>query len=238
MHALIHDLQKKNLRASTRTHDPFFDNPKIWPTFIYRGEVPAHTFAKLPVRALINDPKKNWYRNQLQPMPHFLTTPKFDLLSYIYIINFLNLPVHALIHDLQKKTLRASTRTHDPFFDNPKIWPTFIYRGEVPPDTFAKLPVCALINDPKKLFQKKVYVTIPQWFETFPNMSDLRSGLNRAKCGLALNDPIDWFKLRLNQPKNGKAAKGLKMCHFLVSGLFSGTSIATTKTDAQSLRWI
>ena len=37
-------------------------------------------------------------------MPHFLTTPKFDLLSYIYIINFSNLPVHALIHDLQKKT--------------------------------------------------------------------------------------------------------------------------------------
>ena len=100
-----------------------------------------------------------------------------------------------------KKNLRASTRTHDPFFDNPKIWPTFIYRGEVPADTFAKLPVCALINDPKKLFQKKVYVTIPQWFQTFLNMSDLRSGRNRAKCGLLLNDPIDWFKLRLNQPK-------------------------------------
>ena len=74
----------------------------------------------------------------------------------------------------------------------------------MPPDTFAKLPVRALINDPKILFQKKVYVTIPQWFETFPNMSDLRSGLNRAKCGLALKDPIDWFKLRLNQPKMAK----------------------------------
>ena len=192
---------KKNLRASTRTHDPFSDNPKIWPTFIYRGEVPAHTFAKLPVHALINDPQKNWYRHQLQPMTHFFTNEKFDLLSYIYIINFLNLPVHALIHDLQRKNLRASTRTHDPFSDNPKIWPTFIYRGEVPAHTFAKLPVRTLINDPKKLFQKKVYVTIPQWFETFPNMSNLRSGQNRAKCGLVLNDPIDWFKLRLNQPK-------------------------------------
>ena len=293
LRALIHDLQKKTPRASTRTHDPFFDNSEIWPTFIYRGEVPADTFAKLPVRVLINDPKKNWYRHQLQPMLHFLTNHKFDLLSYFYIINFLNLPLRALIHDLQKKNLRASTRTHDPFFDNseiwptfiyrgevpadtfaklpvrvlisdPKkkliqtsttthapffdepqiwptfiflhhqffkssspcsnswptkknlqestrthdpffdnseIWPTFIYRGEVPADTFAKLPVCALINDPKKLFQKKVYVTIPQWFETFPNVSDIRSGRNRAKCGLVLNDPIDWFKLRLNQPK-------------------------------------
>ena len=150
VHALIHDLQKKNLRASTRTHDPFSDNPKIWPTFIYRGEVPADTFAKLPVHALINDPQKNWYRHQLQPMTHFFTNHKFDLLSYIYIINFLNLPVHALIHDLQKKNLRASTRTHDPFSDNPKIWPTFIYRGEVPAVTFAKLPVRALINDPQK----------------------------------------------------------------------------------------
>ena len=251
VHALIHDLQKKNLRASTRTQDPFFDNSAIWPTFIYRGEVPADTFAKLPVRALINDPKKlfqkkvyvtipqwfetfpnvsdlrsgrnrakcglvlndpiDWFKlrlnqpkktygHELGPMTHFFMNHKFDLLSYISIINFLNLPVHALIHDLQKKNLRASTRTQDPFSDNSEIWPTFIYRGEVPADTFAKLPVCALINDPKKLFQKKVYVTIPQWFETFPNMSDLRSGRNRAKCGLVLNDPIDWFKLRLNQP--------------------------------------
>ena len=87
------------------------------------------------------------------------------------------------------------------FLTTSEIWPTFIYRGEVPAHTFAKLPVRALINDPKKLFQKNVYVTIPQWFETFPNMSDLRSGRNRAKCGLVLNDPIDWFKLRLNQPK-------------------------------------
>ena len=79
---------KKNLRASTRTHDPFFDNSEIWPTFIYRGEVPAHTFAKLPVCALINDPQKNWYRHQLQPMAHFSTNHKFDLLSYFYIINF------------------------------------------------------------------------------------------------------------------------------------------------------
>ena len=121
VHALIHDLQKKNLRASTRTHDPFFDNPKIWPTFIYRGEVPPDTFAKLPVHALINDPKKNWYRNQLQPMPHFLTTPKFDLLSYFYIINFLNLPVRALIHDLQKKTYGHQLGPMTHFLTTPKF---------------------------------------------------------------------------------------------------------------------
>ena len=67
--------------------------------------------------------------------------------------------------------------------------------------TFAKLPVLALINDLKKKFWKKLYVTIPQWSEAFRNMSHLRSGWNRAKCGLQLNDPIDCFKLRLNQPK-------------------------------------
>ena len=101
-----------------------------------------------------------------------------------------------------KKKCRALTRAHDPFFDILKIWPTFIYRGEVPSNTFAKLPVHALINDPKKMFLKKLYVTIPQWFQTFPNMSDLWPGRNRAKCGLQLNDPIDWLKLRLSQPKN------------------------------------
>ena len=67
--------------------------------------------------------------------------------------------------------------------------------------TFAKLPVLALINDLKKKLRKKLYVTIPQWSEAFRNMSHLRSGWNRAKCGLQLNDPIDCFKLRLNQPK-------------------------------------
>ena len=100
-----------------------------------------------------------------------------------------------------KKKCRASTRAYDPFSDNLKIWPTFIYRGEVPSNTFAKLPVHALINDPQEMFWKKLYVTIPQWFETFPNMSNLWPGRNRAKCGLQLNDPIDWLKLRLSQPK-------------------------------------
>ena len=75
-------LGKKNLRASTRSHDPFFDNSEIWPTFIYRGEVPPDTFAKLPVRVLINDPQKNWYRHQLQPMAHFWRTTN---LTYFHI---------------------------------------------------------------------------------------------------------------------------------------------------------
>ena len=61
-----------------------------------------------------------------------------------------------LLINKSKKKLQASTRAHDPFFDNPEIWPTFIYRGEVPGYTFAKLPVCALINDLKKFDPKKV----------------------------------------------------------------------------------
>ena len=51
-------IQKKKLQASTTTHY-LFVNLKISPTFIYRGEVPSNTFAKLPVHVLINDPK-NW----------------------------------------------------------------------------------------------------------------------------------------------------------------------------------
>ena len=120
---------KKNLQASTRSHDPFFDNSEIWPTFIYRGEVPADTFAKLPVHALINDPKKTWYRHQLQPMAHFLMNHKFDLLSYFYIINFLNLPVHALIHDLQKKTYRHQLGPMTHFLTTPEF-DLLLYIGE------------------------------------------------------------------------------------------------------------
>ena len=94
---------EKKIWASTRADDPFFGNLQIWPTFIYRGEMPALTFAKLPVRALINGSPKNRYRHQLQPMTHFFTNHKFDLLSYFSFIKFLNLPGHALIHDPEKK---------------------------------------------------------------------------------------------------------------------------------------
>ena len=73
---------KKNLRASTRTHDPFFDNSGIWPIFIYRGEVPAHTFAKLPVRVLINDPKKTDTDINYNPCSIFWRTTK---LTYFHI---------------------------------------------------------------------------------------------------------------------------------------------------------
>ena len=61
------------------------------------------------------------------------------------------------------------------------------------------------------MFQKKLYVTIPQWFEPFSNMSDLWPGQNRAKCGLQLNDPIDWLKLRLSQPKIQKHFGHIKL---------------------------
>ena len=52
--------------------------------------------------------------------------------------------------------LRASTRAHDPFFDEPKISPSFIFSNCAPLNTFAKLPVRALINVLEKLAQKKI----------------------------------------------------------------------------------
>ena len=55
---------------------------------------------------------------------------------------------------IQKKKWQASTTTHDLFDNNLKISPTFICRGEVPSNTFAKLPVHVLINDPQKLDPK------------------------------------------------------------------------------------
>ena len=61
VHALIHDPQKRKLQASTRAHDPFFDEQKIWPSFIFSRFAPVHTFAKVPVHALINKSKKKNY---------------------------------------------------------------------------------------------------------------------------------------------------------------------------------
>ena len=90
---------KKNLQASTRSHDLFFDNPKIWPTFIYRWEVAAHTFAKLPVHALITDLKKFDPKKVISvKTPHLAMWPT-SLSGAKYFGTSPKLPVHALIHD-------------------------------------------------------------------------------------------------------------------------------------------
>ena len=90
---------KKNLWASTRSHDPFFDNPEIWPTFLYRGEVPAHTFAKLPVHALIKDLKKFDPKKVISVKTHHLAMWPTSLSRPKYFGTSPKLHVHALIHD-------------------------------------------------------------------------------------------------------------------------------------------
>ena len=107
--------------------------------------------------------KKSWCGHQLWTMTYFSKYHTFDPLLYLgckmlrthffFTFSGKNRSNNKIFG---KKTLQASTRSHDPFFDNHKIWPTFIYRGDVPADTFAKLPVCALITDLKKFDPKKV----------------------------------------------------------------------------------
>ena len=91
--------EKQNLWASTRSHDPFFDNPKIWPTFIYRGEVLAHTFVKLPVRVLITDLKKFDPKKVISVKTTHLAMWSTSLSRPKYFGTSPKLPVHALIHD-------------------------------------------------------------------------------------------------------------------------------------------
>ena len=93
----------KKGRASTRVHDPFSDNLKIWPTFIYRGEVPGYTFAKLPVHVLINDPKKLDPKSSLQPQTHHLVMWPTSTSRSQNFGTSPKLPVCALINDPQKK---------------------------------------------------------------------------------------------------------------------------------------
>ena len=153
-------IQKKKWQASTTTHDLFVNNLKILPTFICRGEVPSNTFAKLPVHVLINDPKKLDRKSSLQPQTHHLVMWPTSTSRSKCFRTFSKLPLSALINDPQKKG-RASTRAHDPFSNNLNIWPTFIYRGEVPSNTFVKLPLCVLINDLNKLEKKVHYSSKP-----------------------------------------------------------------------------
>ena len=75
-----------------------------------------------------------------------------------------------------------------------KIWPNFICTGDMSSYTFAKLPVHALINELKKVPKKVLHYHSPMIWGILKHV-DL------TEIGLQLNDPIDWFKLRLNQPK-------------------------------------
>ena len=138
-----------------------------------------HFFWKKEVK-LERNQKKNCCRHQLQTMTYFSKYHTFDPLLYLgcqmlrtLFFNTFSGKNRSNNKIFGKKNLRTSTRSHDPFFDNSGIWPTFIYRGEVPLDTFAKLPVRALINDPqKKLIQTSTtthgpFFDEPQIWPTF-----------------------------------------------------------------------
>ena len=86
--------------------------------------------------------EKKTYGHQLGPMTHFFMNHKFDLLSYISIINFLNLPVHALIHDLQKKTYGHQLGPMTHFLTTPKFDP-LLYIGEKCLHTHLQSFLCA-----------------------------------------------------------------------------------------------
>ena len=90
---------KKKSMGSTRSHDPSYDNHKIWPTFIYRGDVPADIFAKLPVCALITDLKKFDPKKVISVKTHHLVMWPTSLSRPKYFGTSPKLPLHALIDD-------------------------------------------------------------------------------------------------------------------------------------------
>ena len=112
---------------------PKFDLP------LYIGEKCAknpyfyHFFWKKEVK-LEKKSKKSCCRHQLRTMTYFSKYHTFDPLLYLgcqmlqthffFTFSGKNRSNNKIFG---KKNLRASTRSHDPFFDNPKIWPTFIY---------------------------------------------------------------------------------------------------------------
>ena len=74
-------------------------NRSNWPTFIYRGDVPADTFAKLPVCTLITDLKKFDPKKVISVKTTHLAMWATSLSRTKYFGTSPKLPVHALIHD-------------------------------------------------------------------------------------------------------------------------------------------
>ena len=96
-------IEKKKWQASTTIHDLFVNNLKISPTFICRGEVPSHTFAKLPVHVLINDPKKLDPKSSLQLQTHHLVMWPTSTSRSKHFCTFSKFPLSALINGPQKR---------------------------------------------------------------------------------------------------------------------------------------
>ena len=113
--------KKRLLWASTRDHDPFWDNTKIWPTLIFPRCMPSNTFAMLPVHGLINDPKKKVMGDNYDPWPFFWQHKIWPSFNICMTQFFAQLPVHVLINDPPKKQVCASTSAYDLFFDNTKF---------------------------------------------------------------------------------------------------------------------
>ena len=133
--------KKKNLWASTRIHDPFLTTPKF-DLLLYIGEKCAknlyfyHFSWKKEVK-LGKNLKKAVAGINCGPWPIFpnithLTQFKIWGVKCSRHIFFKTFSAKTgQIRYLEKKNLWALTKSHDPFFDNHKIWPTFIYRGEM-----------------------------------------------------------------------------------------------------------
>ena len=135
--------EKKKGQASTRAHDPFSDNLKIWPTFMYRGEVPSNTFAKLPVCVLINDPKKLDPKSLWQLQTHHLVMWPTSTSRSQNFGTSPKLPVSALINDLQKKSVGHQLGPMTHLLTSSKF-DLLLYIGEKCLDTHLKAPcVCS-----------------------------------------------------------------------------------------------
>ena len=100
---------QKKLQASTGTHDPLFDNNKIWPILIFSKFVLFGKSPKLPVHALNHDPQKK--KLQAPTRAHdLLFWPKkiWPILLFPRFTppnTFPKLPVHVLINDPPQKNV-------------------------------------------------------------------------------------------------------------------------------------
>ena len=115
-------------QASTRTHDPFFDNKKVWPTFIFPRFRAPNTFAKLPVHALINDPQKKLQASTVTHDPLFDNNKIWPTLIFLKFVLFgksTKLPVCTLNHDPQKKNYRHQLGPMTSFSDWEKFDPLY-----------------------------------------------------------------------------------------------------------------
>ena len=121
------------------------------------------------MHALINDPHKKVTGINCDPWPTFWQQQNLTYFNIFEVCAFWQISKASCACPKSwptEKKLQAPTMAHDLLFWPKKNWPTLLFSRFTPPNTFPKLPVHVLINDPHKKSYRHQISPMPHFLTT------------------------------------------------------------------------